>query len=170
MEHEATSFVLQLFATLIGAGVGIGLVIWWDRRKKSTEKEETRKIVVESILEEINENHEGLKQFKMPVWNNTDGKFKGVFGLASDPAFQSTVSGGNFLLLPKQLQKDIRVIYHNFSLYNTFMTDIIGFSSHHLSGADASTQANELIRRLQERVNDLMPLLSDIIPKLKSEI
>ena len=37
------SFLIQLFATLIGAFVGFSLVILWDRRKKKQEIKDTKK-------------------------------------------------------------------------------------------------------------------------------
>ena len=166
--EPASSFVLQLVGTLIGAFVGFGLVIYWDRRKKKTERKETRNMMIDFLVAELQENLDGLNNFKMPTWNVSEGKFKGDFGLVSTPAFQSIVSGGHFLLLPITLQKPIREIYHNAELFNEFMKEIIRFSSFQLIGDQSSIESTELIRRLQERKSELQPSLTGIIPKLKS--
>ena len=126
--------------------------------------------MINSIIDELKENENGLKVFKMPSWNIDEGRFKGDFGLASVPAFQSAVSGGDFLLLPSNLQKPVRKIYHNFELYNEFMKDIIRFSSFNYEKEQASKESYNLIGRLQERINELRPDLSDVIPKLESAI
>ena len=164
------SFSTQLFATLIGAFVGFGLVIFWDRRKKKQEIKNTKNSMINSITQELKENQNGLKIFKMPSWDINEGRFQGNFGLASIPAFQSAVSGGDFLLMPTEIQKPVREIYHNFELYNEFMKDIIRFSSFNYGREQASKEAYNLTGRLQERINELGPALSDVMPKLESAI
>jgi len=168
MSFEPVSFASQLVGTLIGAGVGFGLVILGDRLKKKSERNDAIKLMIVSLVKELEENRDGLKKFRMPMWNNENGKFQGEFGLLSVFAFQSVVSGGNFVSLPSKLQKPIREIYQNSELYNVFMNDIIHFSSFHLTFDQASIEANELIRRLQERVNELRPSIDDIIKGLKT--
>jgi len=163
-----SSFVLQLIGTLIGAFVGFGLIILWDRKKKKAERTETRNMMIDSLVKELQENLDGLNNFKMPIWNVNNGKFKGSFGLAGIYAFQSIVNGGNFVLLPIKLQEPIREIYQNSELYNVFMNEIIHFSSFHLIGNQADIEANELISRLQERVSGLQSSVPDTIRELKS--
>ncbi len=92
------SFIVQLVATLIGAFVGFGLVIAWDRKKKQESIQETRTSVVNSIKQELEENRKGLEELanKMPSWHISEGRFKGNFGLASTPAYESAVGGGIF--------------------------------------------------------------------------
>jgi len=165
---EQLLFGSSLLATLIGAGVGFGLVIAGDRWKKKSERNDAIKLMINSLVKELEENRDGLKKFRMPMWNNENGKFQGEFGLLSVFAFQSVVSGGNFVSLPSKLQKPVREIYQNSELYNIFMNDIIHFSSFHLTLNQASVEANELIRRLQERVNELRPSIDDIITGLKT--
>lgn len=170
LANISITFSIQLVATLIGAFVGFGLVIWWDRKKKKGEREETKNSMLNSIFQELTENQEGLNNMaqQMPSWNKTDGRFKGDFGLASTPAFESAVSAGDFLLLSNDLQKPVREVYHNFELYNEFMKEIMRFSSFHFQDEQASIEAYNLINRLQERINILRPVLSDLLPKLKS--
>jgi len=170
VDHIVISFSTQLLATLIGAFVGFGLVIWWDRKMRKQEIKNSKNSMINSIIQELKENQNGLKIFKMPSWDITEGRFKGNFGLASVPAFQSAVSGGDFLLLPTDIQKPVREIYHNFELYNEFMKDIIRFSSFNFEGEQASKESYNLTGRLQERVNELGSALSDVIPKLESLI
>jgi len=166
------SFIVQLVATLIGAFVGFGLVIVWDRKQKKKALQETRISVINSIKQELEENQKGLEFMikNMPSWSNTEGRFTGDFGLASTPAFESAVGGGDFLLLPKDLQQPVREIYHNFNLFNEFMTDIIRFSSFHFSPEHASKEANNLRNRIQERINILRPALNELLPKLESHL
>jgi len=167
--EPVSSFILQLFGTLIGAFVGFGLVISWDRKKKKTERKETRNLMIDSLVAELQENLKGLNNFKMPTWDKNDGKFYGRFDLVSTYAFQSIVSGGNFVLLPIKLQKPIRVIYQNSELYNTFMNDIIQFSSFNLNSyQQGSIVVTELKRRLQERKSELQSKIGDVITGLQT--
>jgi len=168
MSFELDSFSTQLLGTLIGAFVGFGLVILGDRWKKKKEKEETRNMIIDSLVAELDENRKGLDNFKMPVWNVVDGQFKGLFGLMSVYAFQSVISGGDFLVLPTPLQKGIRDIYQHSELFNKFMDDIIGFSTFNLTGEQASIATTEQTGRLQEQKSALQPKIPDAIKKLKS--
>jgi len=165
---EQLSFTFSLLATLIGVFVGFGLIILLDRRKKKAERKETRNMMIDSLVAELQENLNGLNDFKMPVWNVSEGKFKGEFGLASVYAFQSIVSGGNFVLLPITLQKPIKEIYQNSELFNKFMDQIIGFSSFQLKGDEPSIETEELTRRLQERKSQLQTKIPKSIRDLKS--
>ena len=165
--EPVSSFFLQLGGTLIGAFVGFGLVIFWDRKKKKAEKKETRNMIIDSLVAEMKENLEGLNKFQMPVWNVENGQFTGDFGLVSISAFQSIVNGGDFIMLPNTLQKPIREIYQNTDLYNKFMNEIIGFSTFNLTDIQSSTATTELIRRLQERISELQTSLPDTIKELR---
>ena len=168
MSYEpASSFVLQLFGTLIGAFVGFGLVISWDRKKKKTERKETRNMIIDSLIEEMKENLKGVNDYQMPTWNVNNGQFIGKFGLASISAFQSIVNGGDFVMLPTTLQTDIREIYQHVELFNKFMNEIIGFSTFNLTSNQSSTATSELLRRLQEQKSELQTKLPDTINELK---
>ena len=166
--EPVSSFVLQLFGTLIGAFVGFGLVISWDRKKKKTERKETRNLMIDSLVAELQENLVGLKKYQMPTWDISEGKFKGEFGIASTYAFQSIVNGGDFLMLPTTLQKHIREIYQNSELFNKFMDQIIGFSSFQLKGDEPSIEVEELKKRLEERKSELQTSIPNTIKELKS--
>ena len=168
MSFEPVSFASQLVATLIGAGVAFALVVRWDRTKKKTEGKETENLIIDSLVAELKENLSGLNNFKMPTWDITKGKFNGNFGLVSAYAFQSIVNGGDFLVLPITLQKPVREIYQNTELFNKFMNEVIGFSSFQLNPNQASLEANELIRRLQDRKSALQTSIPDTITKLTS--
>jgi len=166
--ESTTLFILQLFGTFLGALFGFGLVITWDRRKKETERKETRNMIIDSLVAELKENLEGLNNFKMPVWNVVNGQFTGRFGLASISAFQSVISGGNFVMLPTTLQKTIIEIYQHAELFNKFMDNIIGFSTFNLTPAQASIATTEQVRRLQEQKSELQPSIPKTIKELKS--
>ncbi len=168
MSFEPVSFGTQLLGTLIGAGVGFALVVRWDRSKKKTERKEAKKLMIDSLVKELEENLTGLNKFKMPVWNENYGKFKGEFGLASVYAFQSIVSGGNFGSLPIKIQKPLREIYQNSELYNTFMDDIIHYSSFKLANLKESSAVGELTNRLEERRKELQKAIPKAITELTS--
>jgi len=161
-------FSLQLIATMFGALFGFGLVVRWDRNKKKTERRETRNMIIDSLVEEMKENLEGLNQYQMPSWNIQNGNFRGTFGLVSISAFQSTVNGGHFVMLPIELQTKLNVINQHAELFNKFMNEIIGFSSGGLPGNQLSVVTNELIRRLQEQKSQLQTKLPENITELKT--
>jgi len=100
-----SSFSLQLGGTLIGAFVGFGLVIFWDRKKKKAERKERRNMIIDSLVAEMEENLEGLNNFQTPAWNVKDGQFSGRFGLVSISAFQSIVNGGGFYCVTKYIAR-----------------------------------------------------------------
>ena len=168
MSFEPVSFGTQLLGTLIGAFVGFGLVIWWDRKKKKTETIVIRNLMIDSLVAELEENLEGLNNFEMPTWNKDDGKFKGRFGLVSTHAFQSIVNGGDFLVLPITMQKGIREIYQNCELFNKFMDDIIHYSSFKLANLKESSAVGELTNRLEERRKELQKAIPKAITELTS--
>jgi len=168
LASEFPSFSLQLIATMFGALFGFGLVMVWDRSKKKTEKDETRNLIIDSLVAELQENLEGLNNFEMPTWDKQDTKFKGRFGIASTHAFQSIVNGGDFLVLPITMQKGIREIYQNFELFNKFMDDIIHYSSFNISNLQHSEPVSELLGRLLDRKTTLQTILPDSITGLKS--
>ena len=164
----ASSFFLQLFGTLIGAFVGFGLVMVWDRSKKKTERKETRNMIIYSLFAELQENFDGLNKFPMPTWSKEDGKFKGDFGLASVYAFQGIVNGGHFLVLPITIQKGIREIYQNCELFNKFMDDVIHYSSLNIANLQDSKATSELLGRLLERKTSLQVIIPESVSGLKS--
>jgi len=166
--EPVSSFVLQLVGTLIGAFVGFGLVMCWDRKKKKIEKKETRNMIIDSLVTEMQENLDGLNNFQTPTWNVNNGQFNGRFGLVSISAFQSIVNGGDFIVLPDTLQSPIREIYQNCELFNKFMNEIIGFSTFNLTGNQASIATTELLRRLEERRSELQTSIPDTITELTS--
>jgi len=168
MSFEPVSFGTQLLGTLIGVVFGFGFVMWWDRKKKKTEQQETRNLIIDSLVAELEENLNGLNNWKMPTWTKEDGKFQGDFGLASVYAFQSIVSGGDFLVLPTPLQKGIRDIYQHCELFNKFMDDIIHYSSLNIANLQDSKAVGELLRRLLERKTTLQASIPDSIKELKS--
>jgi len=166
--EPVSSFTLQLLATLIGVFVGFGLVILLDRKKKKSEKEEKRNMIIDSLVEEMKKNFEGVNDYEMPTWDKNDVQFKGKFGLISISAFQSIVNGGDFVMLPTTLQTGIRVIYQHGELFNKFMNEIIGFSSIDLTSyPQGSIATTELIRRLREQKTELQTSLPNTIKELK---
>jgi len=166
--EPVSSFFLQLGGTLIGAFVGFGLIILWDRKKKKAERKERRNMIIDSLVAEMEENFEGLNNFQTPIWNVKNGQFTGRFGLTSISAFQSIVNGGDFIVLPNTLQEPIRTIYQNAELFNKFMNEIIGFSTFNLTGDQSSIATTELLRRLQERRSELQTSLPDTIKELRA--
>ncbi len=116
----------------------------------------------------MQENLKGLNKYQMPSWNIDNGNFRGSFGLVAISAFQSTVNGGHFVMLPTKLQTGIRDIYQYCKLFNQFMNEIIGFSSGGLPGNQLSVVTNELIRRLQEQKSQLQTKLPETIKELKT--
>lgn len=169
---EPVDVLIQFGAVLAGVGLGLAGALWHDRRKKNEVLKETRNNILNSLILELKENREGLQNFrkKRVTWDGTRAQFRGDFGLASTPAFESTVAGGNFFLLPQELQASLRVIYHNFEVFNSFMHQIMEFSRLFQPGPSVGLHAEELIRRLNERDNELGPLLDDILPKLENAI
>jgi len=111
MSFEPVSFGTQLLGTLIAVVLGFGFVMWWDRKKKKTKEKETRNLIIDSIIAELEENLEGLNNYQLPTWDKNDGQFKGNFGLAATSAFQSIVNGGDFVMLPTTLQTGVSEIY-----------------------------------------------------------
>jgi len=163
-----SSFPLHLIGTLFGAFVGFWLVINRDRNKKKKEKEETRNLIIDSLVAELQENLNRLNKFLMPSWSKDDGKFKGYFELAPVYAFQSIVNGGDFLVLPIKTQTGIREIYQNCELFNKFVDDIIQYSSFNLANTLDSMAKTELRRRLLERKTTLQATIPDSIKELKT--
>ena len=164
----STDPVASLIGTLIGAFVGFGLVILWDRSKKKTERKETRNLIIDSLIEEMEQNLSGANEYQMPTWDKNEGQFRGEFGLTSTSAFQSIVNGGDFVMLPTTLQTGVNEIYQHAELFNKFMDDIIEVKTFELPDPDRSKLATESIGRLQEQKTSLQTKIPNIVTELKS--
>ncbi len=166
VSETETSFAYQLFGILIGAFIGFVLVILGDRLKKKSERKDTKNMIIDSLVAEMQENLDVVNDLEMPTWHINDGKFKGKFELAGGYAFQSIVNGGDFLVLSITWQKPIREIYQNIQLYNKFMYEIIDFTEFQINRA--SVESSELYHRLQDKKTELRKMLPDTIKGLKS--
>jgi len=164
--EPVSSFTNELLGILVGAGVGFGLVIYRDWRKKKTERKDRKNLIIDSLVAEMQENLDLVNDLETPTWRVNDGKFRGKFELASDYAFQSIVNGGDFLVLEVIWQKSIREIYQSVELYNKFMDGIIEFTEFQTNRA--SVESGELYNRLQYRIKELQKKLPDAIKGLKS--
>ena len=169
---EPVDVLIQFGAVLAGVGGGLAGALWHDRWKKNKGINETRNNILQSLILELRENQEGLRNFRRGriTWDEEHAQFLGDFGLASTPAFESTVGGGNFFLLSRELQTSLSEVYHNFELFNSFMHQIMEFSRLFEPGPFVAHHANELIRRLNERDNVLGPLLDDLLPRLERAV
>ena len=167
----------SLDSTALGSFLGFGGALlayfvkrWLDTRTKKSH-------IKNSFLKELQTNLNGLDNFhyqnldkdKKIKWDKSKKIFLGDFGLAEIPSFESSVNGGDFLLLDTEIQSKISKIYHNLKLYNDFMHQIIYFSVAGFTDKDASTQANKLIKYVLDRKDELRKEIPIVISSLKSK-
>jgi len=169
MPSHEINFVLQVVATLIGVFGGLAGALWHDRKKRKEETKNKTIQTINSILVELKENQKGLAEHENTiVWNEPSEKFDGEWGLASIPAYESSVSSGNFLLINTELQSPISTTYHEFQIWNQFMKQVMDFATYKYPQAQINVQAQTLLTRLSNTRSNLQKKLDDLIPKLEN--
>jgi len=161
MSAENLSFVYQLTATLIGAGVGVLLAMLGagkvEKWKRENELKEIKINTLKSILDELKDNQKGLHVYENQLtWNMKETKFEGNWGEATLSAFESSVNGGNFLLIDLELQGPISTTYHAFQIWNDFMKQVIYFPTYNFPQEQIDKQAENLLYRLTITRDDLL--------------
>ncbi len=169
MEHEGYAFVSQIVATLIGVAAGGGVAFWVNKIIQDGSIEKTRNETKQAIVNELTSNQIGLFEYQTkPIeWHDSSKKFTGNWGLASDSFFKSATGSGNLLLIPSNLQNPINEIYHHFELFNSFIKQVIEFSTYKYPPASMDNEAKELLRRITEQVDYLIPRISKTVVDLK---
>lgn len=167
-----TEFSIQLIATLIGAGVGFALAMWWDRRKKVNGIKLTKTSMIESIISELEHVRDEIKQQKYGVEINTDGLGVAV-NLVPTNAFDSSVNSGNFSLLSSELQTNLSHVYIMIEQYNILAEQLL----HVLRTANISDPVEfravkeimkDMSKHLKEETSDLVKEIKDVLPELES--
>jgi len=169
VEHEGLSFLSQLVATLIGVGVGGALAFLVNREIHERDRKRTRNDTIDALVDELENNQKGVLSLKNDIhWNDSDKNFYGKWGLASDSFFSSARDSGNLLLIPLKLQNPLNEIYQHFEMLNSFVKQIIEFSTYKYPDARIDEEAYRLQKRLEEQVDELIHLLKKCIDNLKA--
>lgn len=172
MDDPLTEFLIQLAGVGVGAGIAIASTLWWDRKKKLEAEEDTRKVTIKSILQEMGENKKGMEKFltQPPDWDKTNKKWVGDWGRGNLSAFASAVNAGNFLLLPIESQTPVGDHYHHLELFNEFIKQIINFSSYHYVGAEADIEAKKILNYTTQEGKQFLSNVNELISNLEKAI
>lgn len=163
MEDSVQEFLINLFGTLIGAGVGFGLAMLWDRKKDKEERDDLKKQTTEALLVEIKKTVEelGAEGFGAE-WVKETGRYRRKFAIIAKSAFESAVNSGNFSLLPSDIQSKLSRIYQLAEYSNSLALQIENFYSTPLYVQDAN--------KAEQVLNQMSDDLKKYYEKMKKEI
>lgn len=158
-EFDLVSVFTDIGITALGTLFGIGGGLWYDRRRKRIERDETREETVSLIKPELEQFKSfGAEYLKNPIrWNATKRNFDGIYPTITFDTFQSTLFSGNLSLLKPELQTKIGLINVKIESIKQYANQIINFhtssiyTDENLSKQEAeriSASTNRLITEL----------------------
>ena len=156
-----TEFIILLFATLIGTGIGVGSAIALDRKKKHNELNEQIVHIIDSITEELQDiikltAGEKIKLEELMTWNSEKRGFEGQRFTITTPAYESAIKSGGFILLPVELQSRISIVYNRIYDCQKSMNFLIKFYS---TPVYVTNMANNLALNMRDNlINDIKNL------------
>lgn len=174
VENIAIDLSVQLGATLVGALIGFGLALRYDRKKKKEDKQEAIKHIVESITEELQDitkitTEETVKFSELMQWNPTKRVLEGKTFSISTPAYDSALNSGNFLLLPTELQTRLSAVYNRIYECERSMTALKNFySTSAYTTSNAGDIAINLHTNLLTHIDELKTEYAGFLPFFKS--
>ena len=125
-------FGILLVATLIGTGVGFGLVMWWDRRKKKETTNETINRIINAMLAELKQmkaNYDLWPTKNQIKWIVSKRGFEGEIILQSFGTYDSAKHSGNLSLLPPDLQVDLDNVNNSILSSKQVVDQILTFNT-----------------------------------------
>lgn len=173
-EFFSIDFFSQLIATLVGVVIGFGGAVYLSSRNSKEGVEVRKKNTIKAIYEELttakkaignisNENH--------IRWIHNDLNFQGGWVSISIPAFQSSVSSGDFSLLDTKLQTEIGTVYLSIEELQIFTQQRMQFPfSIVMQSTEAEKEANNIVTNTNEVVDRLRDELLSLLPKLKNHV
>lgn len=166
-KDQLKGFIIQLIATLIGAFVGFGLVILWDRKKRKKETQQIINQTINSIVSELEATLGGIKATKVDVhWDETILHMVGNYGLAATSAFNSITHSGNFTLLPTDLQLELSELYQKIKLYNSFVFRIIEFPYINEFNS-AKREAESVLKSMYDKLKEIREGIEPVLKLLR---
>jgi hypothetical protein len=122
---------VQLLGTLVGAGVGLALAMWWDRRKKELDLGDRRSTTIQSLYLEVTGIGERLSipELVSEALSGGGAQLDLPRPHLPNSAFEAAVHSGNLTLLPPVLQVELSWCYEQLRLARLIVDDIVTFYS-----------------------------------------
>jgi hypothetical protein len=173
MSSIIDDFIVHFVATILGATLGLGAAMWWDRRKKEEEIKHTRTHILDSLIEELKVVQEVLNDPANSVemkWDTSTQQFKGSYLTVSTPAYDSAVNSGNFSLLSESLQTKIADVYLLVRESNAINEQILRFYTTPIYTHNnlAEREANKLSKFQNIKMSELRGSINELLSTLES--
>jgi hypothetical protein len=165
-------FMIHVVAAFVGAGLGLGAAMWWDRRKRHEEIKHSKDHMIDSLIEELKVIQNVVGNSVSPIemrWDTSSHQFTGSYLAMSTPAFDSAVNSGNFNLLSTALQTQLADLYLVIKECNSISEQILRFYTTPIYTHDlAEREANKLAKFLELKIAEMRDTLGKAFPALES--
>lgn len=167
MDYTA-GFIRDLLGTFLGAGLGLGSAMWWDRRKERQGLRERRLRAIATIRADVASTEAAIDVPSAQVAETDGGAYLVEFSIPffQSTGFESAMYSGDVSLLPSALQTALSAFHEHLRITRLAVDEL---SRSYAYGASAEDDA----RRIQNTANHLAGLsemLGTLIPELREKL